>query len=83
MLAVIEEWSQDPAKMFDWRSSALKLAMLTLEEIIKNPKGQGRAQDLSRIRAISQLQSLSLALEEMRHDVEVACPNCDHTFVVK
>lgn len=81
--AIIELWEKDPGKLFDWRSSVLKLACLTLESIIKNPKGQGRAQDLSRIRAISQLQSLTDAMEQYRMDVPVVCPNCDHEFTLK
>jgi len=81
--AIIEAWEADPASMFDWRSKTLKLAMLTLESIIREPHGQGRARDLSRIRAIAQLQSLTTAMETMRASIPVVCPACDHEFVLR
>lgn len=81
--AVIEAWEADPSAMFDWRSKTLKLAMLTLESIIREPHGQGRAMDLSRIRAIAQLQNLSTAMETMRSSIPIVCPSCDHEFILK
>lgn len=79
---VIAEWEENPAKMFEWRSRALKLCLLTLEEIIENPQGQGRAKDLSRIRAIAQLQSLTVAMDGMRSQIPVVCPQCDNEFTL-
>lgn len=77
---VLAEWEKDPGKIFEWRSRALKMSLLVLEDIIKNPSGQGRAKDLSRVRAIAQLQSLTIALESMRTDVPVVCPHCNTEF---
>jgi hypothetical protein len=80
---VLAEWEKSPGKVFEWRSKALKVSMLVLEEIIQNPSGQGRSKDLSRIRAIAQLQSLAVALESMRTDVPVVCPHCSGEFMLK
>ena len=79
---VLREWEEDPGRVFAWRSKALKMSLLVLEEIICHPNGQGRAKDLSRIRAISQLQSLTVAMEGMRTDIPVSCPHCEKEFVL-
>lgn len=80
---VLKEWEADPSKMFDWRSNALKMSLLVLEHIIEQPEGRGRSQDLARIRAIAQLQNLTVAMETMRIDVPVVCPNCNTEFNLK
>ena len=77
---VLAEWDKDPAKMFEWRGRALKMSLLVLEEIIKKPSGEGRSRDLARVRAISQLQSLTLAMEQMRSSIPIVCPNCEKEF---
>jgi len=79
----IEQWTAQPDLMFDWRSDTLKLACLVLEDILKNPQGAGRAKDLSRIRAVAQLQSLMVAMESMRINVPIVCPNCEHEHTLK
>jgi len=78
--AVLAEWAKDPGLIFAWRSNALQMSLLVLEEIIRSPQGQGRARDLSRIRAISQLQSLTVAMETMRTGVPIVCPHCETEF---
>jgi hypothetical protein len=77
---VIKEWDEHPDQMFRWRSTTLKLCLLVLEDIVKAPTGQGRSKDLARIRAISQLQSLTSAMEQMRSQVPVVCPSCLEEF---
>ena len=80
---VLAEWEKDPAKIFEWRGRTLKLCLLVLEDIIQNPPGQGRAMDLSRIRAIAQLQSITVAMEAMRIQVPVVCPHCSEEFTLQ
>lgn len=80
MTDVLAEWDKDPGKMFEWRGRVLKMSLLVLEEIIKRPAGQGRSQDLARVRAISQLQSLTIAMESIRSSIPVVCPNCEKEF---
>lgn len=77
---VLADWEVHPDKMFEWRGRTLKLCLLTLESIVLAPDGQGRSRDLGRIRAIAQLQSLSVAMEQMRSNVPVVCPHCQQEF---
>ena len=78
--AKLEEWKQNPDKMFAWRSTMFRTIMIILEEIITRDPGGSRTKENARVRAIGQFQQVAAAMEEYRMDTPVVCPHCTKEF---
>jgi hypothetical protein len=81
-LDLIKEWTEDPKKLFDWRTETFKgiLIMLNRDYIQKLPSG--RMGHANQLKAAELIMKLGSALEEIRDEVPVSCPECKHVFTV-
>ncbi|MAH48238.1 hypothetical protein CMI37_20610 [Candidatus Pacearchaeota archaeon] len=76
----LDEWKDNPDKMFAHRSRMFRTIMLILEEIITADVSGSRVNANARVRAIAQWQQVASAMEEFRMDTPVVCPHCTKEF---
>ena len=82
ILDILSSWEEDPQRMFSWRSTAFRRLVLLLEDMALHPTGSPGRKETSQLRAVELLQKQLVAMEEIRWQVPVTCPKCNHRFQV-
>ncbi len=80
VLDLIADWAEDPQKLFAWRTEMFQgiLIMLQRDYIAKLPPG--RMGHANQLKAAELIMKLGQALEEVRDEVPIKCPECNHVF---
>ena len=80
ILSILDQWQKDPQEIFTWRDDVFKRLMLLLEEMAFRPTGTPGRKETVQMKAIQLLQSLGAAMDELRTQLPVVCPKCEHKF---
>ena len=80
VVAICKTWSDDPDLMFKWRTNEFKQLLLLLRDKAWNPTGSARSKDALQLKAVDMFQKLLVAMDSIRGEVPVVCPECGHKF---
>jgi hypothetical protein len=82
ILKVLEDWDRNPQQIYEWRADVFKRLILELENMALYPKGTAGRMSTTQLKAIAQLQSMLVALEDVRLKIPVVCPACQEKFTI-